>query len=566
MTDRPLFRWISGLAAAGLLATLAACDNGDPRADKLLINGNIHTLWSESPRAEAVAIEGNRIMAVGSQDSLADYVGEHTEVIDLAGATVVPGMADSHVHLEGIGARELGLDLAGIDSLEDFLAAVSERVEDSEEGDWVVGRGWLETHWDPPQFPTREDLDEIAPDNPVWLTRADGHGSVANSLALGAAGVDADTPSPDGGDILRDEEGEAQGMLLGRAQWLVGQHVPDPDASLAERLILGAERSLEMGWTQVHIASGDYEEVETLRDLFANGDIRLRINQALRGPSEDAERLVSEGGFSGLYEGRYTMQGLKLAADGALGSGGAALLEDYEDRDGRGYLQFERDEVIHLLEAALRNGVQVWTHAIGDRGNRFALDLYEETFERVPDSEWHRSDPRWRIEHAQVVHPDDLPRFAELEVIPSMQPSHAIGDLHYAHRRVGSERLRTAYAWQSLIDSGVKIAGGSDAPVEIGDPRIEFYAAISRKDLSGHQDDHWYPEEAVSREDALRMFTLWPAKAAFEEDVRGSIEPGKYADFTIFADDLMQVDPEDILETEILMTIVAGEVLFDGRD
>ncbi|MCP1728175.1 putative amidohydrolase YtcJ [Natronospira proteinivora] len=559
-------RGLMAIALGAAMGLLGACETGPSQADKLLINGNVYTLWNEQPRAEAVAVRGNRILAVGSQDSLADHVGEDTEVIDLGGATVLPGLADSHVHLAGIGEREMGLDLAGIDSLEAFLEAVEAEVEQAEGGDWIVGRGWLETHWEPPVFPTREDLDAIAPDNPVWLTRADGHGSVANSKALEIAGIDGDTPSPDGGEILHDDDGEPEGMLLGRAQWLVGQHVPEPDAGLDERLVLGAQRSLEMGWTQVHIASGDYEEVETLRDLFANGEIRLRVHQALRGPSEDAERLVSEGGFSGLYEGRYTMRGLKLAADGALGSGGAALLEDYEDREGRGYLQFEREEVEHLLEQALRNGVQVWTHAIGDRGNRFALDLYEDAFEAVPAGERAMADPRWRIEHAQLLHPDDLPRFAELDVIPSMQPSHAIGDLHYAHRRVGKERLRTAYAWQSLIDTGVPIAGGSDAPVEMGDPRIEFYAAVTRSDLDGFQDEHWYPEEAVSREEALKMFTLWPAKAVFEEDVRGSIEPGKYADFSIFGKDLMQVEAQAILDAPVVMTMVGGEILFDARD
>lgn len=557
---------LSAIALTIAASLLLACGAPEQTADKLLFNGNIYTLDEAQPRAEAVAIRGDRIIGVGSRESLASHIAADTQQIDLDGATVFPGMADAHVHLAGIGERELGLNLAGIDNLEDFLAAVQARVDETAEGDWVVGRGWLETHWTPPDFPTRDDLDALAPDNPVWLTRADGHGSVANSRALAIAGVDADTPSPDGGDILRDEDGEPAGMLLGRAQWLVGQHVPEPDAGLDERLVLGAERSLAMGWTQVHIASGDYEELEALRDLFADGKIGLRVYQALRGPGEDAERLLGEGGFSGLYEGRYSVRAIKLAVDGALGSGGAALLEDYEDREGRGYLQFEREEVIDLLEQALRGGVQVWTHAIGDRGNRFALDLYEEVFEAVPVDERRVADPRWRIEHAQVLHPDDLPRFAELGVIPSVQPSHAIGDLHYAHRRVGAERLRSAYAWQSLIDSGVPVAGGSDAPVEIGDPRIEFYAAITRKDLDGFQDDHWYPEEAVSREEALKMFTLWPAMAAFEEDVRGTIEAGKYADFSIFERDLMQIDEEDILDTPVVMTIVGGEILFDGRD
>lgn len=548
-----------------LALVVAGCESGPAPADRMLVNGNIHTLWDEQPRAEAVAMRNGRIQAVGTQESLSDYRGEATDVIDLDGATVVPGMADSHVHLAGIGERELGLNLAGLDSRGAFFSAVEATAAETPEDEWVSGRGWLETHWEPADFPTREELDEIAPDNPVWLTRADGHGSVANTAALAIAGVDAETESPAGGEILKDESGEPNGMILGRAQWLVQQHVPAPDASLAERLTLGATHSIQRGWTQVHVASGDYEEVATLRELYADDAIRLRLVQALRGPSEDAERLVREGGFQGDFNGRYSLMGIKLAADGALGSGGAALIEPYEDREGRGYLQFEREQVDHLLTAALENGVQVWTHAIGDRANRFALDLYEDAFERVPESERAVADPRWRIEHAQLLHPDDLPRFAELDVVPSMQPSHAIGDLYYAHRRVGEERLRTAYAWRDLIDSGVMIAGGSDAPVEVGDPRIEFYAAITRQALDGHQADHWYPEQAVTREEALKMFTLWPAHAAFQEDVRGSIEPGKYADFTVFEDDIMTIESQAILETPVVMTIIHGQVEYDGR-
>ena len=555
------------LLAAGMLA---ACETEPPeRADKLLTNATIHTLDAEDRVVEAVAMRDGRILAAGDESGLrADYEGEDTRVVDLEGAVVYPGFADSHVHLDGIGERELSLDLSGIDSLEDFLAAVEGEAEDTDEGDWVIGRGWLETHWDPPEFPTRHDLDEVVPDHPVWLTRADGHGSVANSRALELAGIDADTESPEGGDILRDEDGEPEGMLLGRAQWMVGQHVPEREAPLDELLVLGAQRSAELGWTQLHIASGDYEEVETLQGLYEDGAMRLRLYQALRwwpDEADDAERLLEEGGFSGLFEGRYSVRGIKIAKDGALGSGGAALLEDYEDREGRGYLQVEGEDMAPLLEEALREGIQIWTHAIGDRGNRLTLDLYQQAFEDVPEGERAVTDPRWRVEHAQVLHEDDVPRFAELGVIPSMQPSHAIGDLHYAPRRVGTERLRHAYGWRDLIDSGVPVAGGSDAPVEQGDPRIEFYAAVARKDLEGYQGEGWYPEQAVSREEALRMFTRWPARAAFEEDVRGSIEAEKYADFTVFAEDLLEVDEAEILEIPVTMTIVGGEILHDGR-
>jgi predicted amidohydrolase YtcJ len=394
--------------------------------------------------------------------------------------------------------------------------------------------------------------------------RAAGGGGVFFVVG-GGARVAADTASPDGGEILRDEDGEPTGMLLGRAQPLVARHLPAPDAALDEILMLGARRSVEYGWTQLHVASGDYEEIEALRDLYQRGDMRLRIYQAVRAPSASADRLLQEGGFHGLYDGRYSVRAIKLAVDGALGSGGAALLEPYEDREGRGYLQFDADELRPYMEGALRNGLQVWAHAIGDRGNRFALDLFEEAFTGLPEGRRPVHPPRWRVEHAQLLHADDLPRFAALGVIPSMQPSHAIGDLHYAPRRVGLERLRHAYAWRDLIDSGARVAGGSDAPVEAGDPRIEFYAAVTRRDPEGFQGEGWYPEQAVSRLEALYMFTRWAAEAAFEEDLRGSIEVDKYADFTVFGADLMEIEAEAILGTPIVMTVVAGEVLFDGR-
>lgn len=548
---------------------LAACEaEGPETADKILSNGLIHTLDAEQARAEAVAIRDGRILAVGADEEILRHEGDGTRVVDLEGATVYPGFADSHVHLDGIGERELALDLAGLDSREAFLATVADAADELDEDEWVIGRGWLETHWEPAEFPTRAELDEVAPDHPVWLTRADGHGSVANTRALEKAGVDRDTEAPEGGEILRDAEGEPEGMLLGRAQWLVAQHVPEREAALDELLVLGERRSRELGWTQLHIASGDYEEVETLESLYQDRRIRLRLYQALRWHPEqaaDAERLIEEGGFSGRFDGRYSVRGIKIAKDGALGSGGAALLEDYEDRDGDGYFQVTDEAMQPLLERALREGIQIWTHAIGDRANRHTLDLYEAAFAAVPEPERVVAEPRWRIEHAQLLHEDDVGRFAELDVIPSMQPSHAIGDLHYARDRVGKERLRHAYAWRDLIETGVPVAGGSDAPVEQGDPRIEFYAAVTRRDLDGHQDEHWYPEQAVSREEALKMFTLWPARAAFEEDVRGSIEPGKYADFTVFEEDLLEIEEEQILEAEVLLTIVGGEILHDAR-
>jgi hypothetical protein len=552
------------LAAVGLCIACAACSLFREPADLLLINGAVYTLDETQPRAEAVAIRGDRIVFVGSSGEAADYRGAETDVIDLAGKTVVPGFADSHVHLSGIGAREMNLNLEGTASLGELLEKVAEQAGRSEPGEWIVGRGWIEAQWDPPVFPTRWDLDKVSPRNPVWLVRADGHGGVANSLALRVIGVRKGVKDPSGGEILRDPKtGEPSGMLIDRAQSIIGRFLPKetPERN-RQALLLGVRRSLEMGWTEVGIAGNSFEEVEMLRALYEAGEVPLRIYNAVRGPGPDAERLLKEGPTIGGHGGLYTLRGIKVMVDGAMGSRGAALLEKYEDYDGSGLLMFEREELLPLLERALRAGVQVQTHAIGDRANRFVLDLYEEAFRRVPAGERKIAEPRWRIEHAQILDAAEIPRFAALGVIASMQPSHAISDLYFAKRRLGEKRLAGAYAWRSLLDARARIAGGSDAPVEKGDPVVEFYAAVVRKDLRGQSEDHWHLEQRVSREEALKMLTLWAAYATFEEESRGSIAAGKWADVTVLSQDIMAVEESRIPETHCEMTIVAGKIAY----
>jgi predicted amidohydrolase YtcJ len=547
--------WLCWLAAGCSLS-------GEP-ADLLLINASVYTLSEAQPRAEAVAIRGDRIVYVGSSGEAADYRGPETEVIDLAGKTVVPGLADSHVHLSGIGAREMNLNLDAA-SLSELLERVKERAAKSEPGEWIVGRGWLESKWNPPVFPARWDLDKVSPRNPVWLVRADGHGGVANSLALRVVGVRKGIPNPPGGEIVRDPKtGEPTGMLIDRAQSIVGRFLPkDTPERSREALKRGVRRSLEMGWTQVGIAGNSYEEVEMLRAMYEAGEIPLRIYDAVRGPGPDADRLLKEGATIGSFSGLYTLRGIKVVADGALGSRGAALFENYNDYEGNGLLMFEREELLPMLEQALRAGIQIQTHAIGDRANRFVLDVYEEAFRRVAAGERKIAGPRWRIEHAQILDAADIPRFAALQVIASMQPSHAISDLYFAERRLGEKRLAGAYAWRSLLDAGAHIAGGSDAPVEKGDPIVEFYAAVARKDLQGQSQAHWHREQRVSREEALRMLTSWAAYATFEEDQRGSIATGKWADMTVLSQDILSVEESRLPQTRCEMTIVAGKVAY----
>jgi hypothetical protein len=377
-------------------------------------------------------------------------------------------------------------------------------------------------------------------------------------------GVRKGVKDPSGGEILRDPKtGEPSGMLIDRAQSIIGRFLPKemPERN-RQALLLGVRRSLEMGWTEVGIAGNSFEEVEMLRALYEAGEVPLRIYNAVRGPGPDAERLLKEGPTIGGHGGLYTLRGIKVMVDGAMGSRGAALLEKYEDYDGSGLLMFEREELLPLLERALRAGVQVQTHAIGDRANRFVLDLYEEAFRRVPAGERKIAEPRWRIEHAQILDAAEIPRFAALGVIASMQPSHAISDLYFAKRRLGEKRLAGAYAWRSLLDARARIAGGSDAPVEKGDPVVEFYAAVVRKDLRGQSEDHWHLEQRVSREEALKMLTLWAAYATFEEESRGSIAAGKWADVTVLSQDIMTVEESRIPETHCEMTIVAGKIAY----
>lgn len=551
---------------SALLLTLSTTVPQAQLADLVFQNGNIYTANDKLPRAEAVAIKADRIAFVGSNEEVRKFIGPKTKVIDLQGNTVLPGFADAHQHLSGVGFREMTLNLEGITSLADFLQKVKTRVGQAKPGDWVTGRGWIETHWQPPTFPTREDLDAIAPNNPVILTRADGHASVVNSAALKLAGIERTTANPFGGEISKNKQtGEPNGMLLDAAQGLVRRKIPPTSPDDDERaMVEGVKRDISLGWTQVQDAGGSYEDVDLFKKLYAAGTIKLRIYKAVYGPGPNANRLIKEGPIIGEFQNRLTVRTIKVVSDGALGSRGAALLQPYSDApDTSGYLTVKAEELRPMLVEALRNGIQVETHAIGDRANRFILDEYETALKTVPAAQRKVAEPRWRVEHAQIVNPADIPRFAKLGVIPSMQPSHAIGDLFFAPARLGINRLAGAYAWESFIKSGVIVPGGSDAPVERGEPMIEFYAAVARKDPKGFSADGWHLEEAVTRQQALKMFTLWPAYAAFEEKLRGSIEVSKLADLTILSADIMSIPDSQILSTRCLMTVIGGEIVFE---
>jgi predicted amidohydrolase YtcJ len=540
--------------------------NAAEAVDLIVVNGNIYTANEKQPRAEAFAVKDHRIAFVGSTADVQKLGTAKTRVIDLGGKTVVPGLTDSHCHIFGIGEREMRLNLEGTNSLQDFLAKVKERVSQSEKGKWITGRGWIETFWKPAEFPSRQDLDKVAPDNPVFLTRADGHASVVNSAALKIAEIDKNTPNLFGGQISKTN-GEPNGMMLDNAQDLVAKHIPRPtEAEREQALLLGINREIGLGWCEIQNAGSHKEDIKLIKKVFAEGKAKTRFINAVYGPGEDAQDFLADGPTIDAFNHHFTQRTIKIIFDGALGSRGAALLKPYNDApDTSGFLTEKPEELRPLFEEALRRGIQVETHAIGDRANRIILDLYEQTFKAVPPEQRKIREPRWRVEHAQIVDPADIPRFAKLGVIPSMQPSHAISDLFFAPARLGMDRLAGAYAWQSFLKSGCMIAGGSDAPVERGEPMIEFYAAVARKSIKGESGEGWHPEQAVSREQALKMFTIWPAYAAFEEKDKGSIEVGKLADFTVLSQDIMRIPEPEILKTRAEMTVIGGEIVFDAR-
>ena len=529
-------------------------------ADLVLYNSKIYTANSDNSIVESVAIKDGSIIFVGSNEEIAPYKC-NAEIMDLSDAFIYPGFIDSHVHLKATGYRELSLNLQGSRSLKEMLTSVQIYANSLPEGEWVVGRGWIEKKWPEARFPTKEELDLISSDKPILLERADGHAVIVNSYALSLANINSSTEDPHGGKINRDEKGNPDGVLVDKASLLIENLIPKKSRKQEKQAIeAGLEVNARMGWTQVHDAGSPLQDFEILKEIQAEDGIPIRIHLYVEN-TEDAQNFLNDGPFLD-NQHLLTARGIKLVADGAIGSRGAVFFKKYEDYDTEGLLILKKEETMPILIKALERGIQIETHAIGDLGNKVVLDWYEEAFNKVNDGERVIVNPRWRIEHSQNIRPEDQIRFKDLEVIASMQPSHAIGDLHFAYKRLGYERLNNAYPWRNLLDLGVVIAGGSDAPVEIGDPRIEFKAAVSRKDLDGFYDKGWHLEQAVTREEALKMFTIWASYAVFEEDIKGSIEVGKLADFTIFSKDIMEIPEEEIMTAEVISTIVGGRVVY----
>ena len=551
------------------LILLASCHNtevkNDTSSNYCISGGTIYTANDTAPTAEAIAVNSGIITYVGP--AIGEWCNKNTqnnrEIINLKGTTLYPGLTDSHGHLLGIGLREMTLNLEGTESVKDLQKRLNEAINDSNTNGTVYGRGWIETHWPENRFPNRYDLDAIISDTPVILERADGHAYVVNSKALALANITKDTPSPFGGSINKGENGEPTGMLIDKAANLVSSLLEEPDEAKKEAAyIKGAALYASRGWTNIHSMSVDPNDVNLINRLSNEGKIKIRVYNSV--DLLDERSMPSMISKTSQDSSLITTRAIKLYSDGALGSRGAALLQPYsDDPDNTGLMTLKEVQVKSILEAALRNGTQVNIHAIGDKANRYVLQWYKDAFEAVPEDERPHTQPRWRIEHSQIIHVDDIPLFNKYGVIPSMQPSHAIGDLHFAVNRLGKERLAGGYAWRSLIDSGAIIIGGSDAPVEVGDPRIEFYAATQRKDLKGYSNEAWYPSQKVSPQEALKMFTSWPAYASFQEANLGTIEVGKAADFTVFDTDIMNSSGSEILKAQTVLTMVDGKIAFE---
>ncbi len=523
------------------------------KADLVLYNGTIFTVDESFSTAEAISVRNGRILSLGSSEEIL-RVTDAGEKIDLGGKYVYPGLTDAHCHFLGYGKSLLQADLAGTSSFEEIIALLKKRQEEYP-SEWILGRGWDQNDWEVKEFPHRSRLDEAFPDKPVLLRRIDGHAAVASSEALKQAGIRGST-TVEGGSLIRDENG-LTGVLVDNAIDLVGRIVPELEKQDLIRAILqGQENCFEVGLTSVHDAGLDHDIIEMMDSLHGSGDLKIRVYAMLAPGQENYEHFL----YKGIYRtDRLNVRSVKLYADGALGSRGALLLEPYsDDPDNIGLSVSDRQFLHEQCSLALEYGYQVNTHCIGDSANRLILDLYAEFLEG-------KNDLRWRIEHAQVIHPCDFSKFGRYSIVPSIQSTHATSDMYWADERLGDERIKGAYAYRQLMEQNGWIPNGSDFPVESINPLFGYYALSIRKDREGYPEKGFQVENALSREQAMRAMTIWAARAAFEEDYKGSLESGKMADFIVTDRDLLSIPAEDIHTTKILQTWLAGEKVFDAQ-
>jgi predicted amidohydrolase YtcJ len=528
-------------------------------ADLLVTNARIYTVDDGRPIAEAMAIRAARVQFVGSERGALTLRGPQTRVYDAGGATVIPGLADAHVHLLGLGMALRTVDLTGSKSLDEVVARIAARARDLPAGTWITGRGWDQNDWPDTRLPSHDALSRAVPSHPVLVTRVDGHAAFANSAAMRLAGITAATRDPDGGRLERTPAGEPTGVFVDRAMGLVSSRIPPPTRDQVRDATLAAIREANrFGLTSVHDAGVEGSVIDVYEELARSGQYSLRNYVMIRPDDSTLARYFRRGPQSGLYDGRIWIRAIKISSDGALGSRGAALLDPYSDEPNHsGLILTSQARIKEVAGRALRAGFQLNVHAIGDRGNRVVLDAFEAALREHP-----MADHRFRVEHAQVLHHDDIPRFAKLDVIPSMQSTHQTSDMYWAPARLGYSRSLGAYAWRSLLNTGVVIPNGTDFPVEAVDPLKTFHSAVSRQDENNWPVGGWFPEQRMTRDEALKSMTIWPAYAAFQEKELGSLTPGKYADFVVLDRDIMRVAPDALLETQILATFIAGRPVY----
>lgn len=556
-------RFVGSITVGLLVLTLHASQLGaqQPAAELVVINAHIYTVDEHRAVASALAVRAGRLLYVGDDSGALAFKGKATRVVDAGGHTVIPGMTDAHAHLLSLGEALATVSLKGAASYDEVIARVVTRAKTAAPGAWIRGQGWDQNNWPGKAFPTHPALSTAVPGHPVVLERIDGHALLANAAAMRAASITKDTQDPDGGRIVRDASGNPSGVFIDNALVLIERVMPARSAAETRQVLLAAIAEVNRwGLTGITDAGVKREDIELYEAVAREGKFSLRDYVMVSGSdSATLDYYLSRGIQNGLFDGRLWIRSVKLFMDGALGSRGAALLEPYSDDPGNsGLLASPPEYIRNVAVRALTRGFQVCTHAIGDRANRLVLDAYEAALHDVPVN-----DHRFRIEHAQVIDPADIPRFAALRVIPSMQASHQTSDMYWAGDRLGQKRLAGAYAWRSLLRTGVVIPNGSDFPVEEVNPLISFHAAVTRQDAKNWPPAGWRAQEKMTRAEALKSMTLWPAMAAFQEADLGSLTSGKYADFVILDQDIMAVPDDQILRTQVLATYLGGVAVYE---
>lgn len=570
MSKKSLIFICMALVCVSLLCL--SCTKKVEPSDLVLMQGKIVTVDETKPEVEALAVRGDTILALGTNAEIEPYIGDSTEVIDLKGNLAIPGFTDAHAHFTGIGQAKLGLELMPVNNWDEVIAMVAEAVKKAQPGEWIRGRGWHQEKWDKTPDPNVEGLplhhalSKVSPDNPVLLSHASGHASFANAKAMELAGITKDTPDPEGGEIVKDENGYPIGMFRETAQRALRDafytwHETLGAAQIAverQKVIeLADKECLSKGLTSIHDPGSPFETIDLFKETVEQGKIGVRLYVMIRDSNERIREKIDEYRIMGMGNNHLTVRSIKRSIDGALGPHGAWLLDPYDSLPTSvGLNTSSVESVKETAQIAIANDFQLNVHCIGDRANRETLNIFEEAFHAHPD----KNDLRWRIEHAQHLHPSDIPRFAELGVIPSMQGIHCTSDGPYVIKRLGEKRAEEgAYVWQKLLSTGVVICNGTDAPVEDVDPIPCFYATVTRVMKNGQA---FYPDQKMTREQALRSYTIDCAYASFQEDILGSLMPGKLADITVLSKDIMTVPDEEILDAEVLYTIVGGKVLY----